>query len=126
MKLKIILFAITTILAYSTSIGQTGEYGKLKKNGKYKTYISKEGKTFKVGDTLTIGKPSLGDQFAFITQGNTNTAAFLADNKIIIHKMKSWGTNPLNYHMYFLIKGYGALHVYINYEAAFDAYEIIE
>ena len=126
MKTKSTLFTIIAVLSVLVCFGQTAKYGELKKKGKYKTYISKEGKTFKVGDTLTIGKPSLGDQFTYVTQGNVGAAAFLAGNTIIINKMKIWGPNKLNSQMYFSIKGYGLIEVLIDYENAFDANEIIE
>jgi len=120
------IILIGLLLTINYGFGQTAKYGELTKKGNYKTYISKESKIFNVGDTLTIGKPSLGDRFAFITQGEVGTARWLTDNKIIINKIKCHGRGPLNYKVYFSVKGYGWVEVLIDYEAAYEAYEIIE
>lgn len=116
-KLILSLFFIT---AFCTA--QTAIYEKTKTSGNFKEYLTKEGQTLKIGDTIVIGYP-LGKEFTFLTQGNQPVAAFLSNNKVIVSNFKAVGSTSRGFKIYALFKGYG-LPVYIDYESALETGEI--
>lgn len=116
-KIFLLLFLITTICT-----AQTAVYNKTKTTGNFKEYLTKDGKSLKIGDTITIGYP-LGKEFTFLTQGNQSVAAFLSNNKVIVSNFKSIGSTNKGFKIYALFKGYG-LPVFIDYESALETGEI--
>ncbi|SHJ25332.1 hypothetical protein SAMN04488096_1212 [Mesonia phycicola] len=116
----------TFILIFSFSIGysQTAEYGKLTKKSEYKIYLTKIGDTLKVGDTLTIGIPTSDLGFTYISQGGQRVSNTLADKKVIVDKLKTYGTEKNGYKVYAHFKGYGLIPVLIDYDTALELGEI--
>lgn len=117
---------LTLIILFSFSIGysQTAEYGKLANKSEYKIYLTKTGDTLKVGDTLTIGIPTSDLGFTFISQGGQRVSNTLSDKKVIVDKLKTYGTKNSGYKMYAHFKGYGLLPVLIDYDTALELGEI--
>jgi hypothetical protein len=94
------------------------------KFGSFKQYITKSNDTLKVGDKITFGLPTNGNQYIYITQGNVPAAAKINGDTVTIHKLKSIGNKTKGYKMYALIKGYGLLPVFVDIEAAIKTEEI--
>ncbi len=113
-----IFFSIT--ITYS----QTAEYGKLTSKSDYEIYLTKTGDTLKVGDTLTIGIPTSDLGFTFISQGGQRVSNTLSDKKVIVDKLKTYGTKKSGYKMYAHFKGYGLIPVLIDYDSALELGEI--
>lgn len=93
---------VATILAIGlmTSIGysQRATYEEVKNKevkGKLDTYISKQGESFSVGDTLTIGKPINGQYTAL--SGNNNHANYIPGSKTIITKLYAFNRHIFVY-----------------------------
>lgn len=93
------------------------------KKGDFNQYITKDSITLKVGDTISIGLPSNGNQYIFITQANMPAGPTISSTDVVIHKLKSVGTKRRGYKMYATFKGYG-LPVYIDIENAIKTEEI--
>lgn len=115
---KIILLLLISFSGFSQKI----IYNKVKTSGNFTEYQDKNGNILKIGDTITIGYPKLNN-FMFITQGNTPVAAFMANKKVVVSKIKSIGTKKIGYKVYMLFGGYG-FSCYVNYEAALETEEI--
>lgn len=115
-----LLFLFTTFGCFA----QTVEYNKISYESNFKEYKSKAGNTIKVGDTLNIGYPRAGDRFTFITQGNEPTGTIIANTRVVITKIKTYGNKTRGYKTYILFKGYGMIPVYIDYESAFETGEL--
>lgn len=116
-NLILLLFFITSFCT-----AQTATYNKTKTTGSFKEYLTKEGHSLKIGDTIEIGYP-LGKEFTFLTQGNQPVAAFLSNNKVVVSNFKAVGSANRGFKIYALFKGYG-LPVYIDYESALETGEI--
>jgi hypothetical protein len=120
---------ITLILAFTAftliAIAQQAEFGKIIGNDTYSTYVSKTGDIISIGDTLILGKPSGEFGFVFITQGDQRVVSSLAGKKVVITQLKSYGTKKSGYTLFAQFKGYGLLPVFINYENAIEAFEVI-
>ncbi len=122
-KMKIFTL-ILLILSISISYSQTAEYGKLTKKSEYKMYITKHGDTLKAGENLTIGIPTSDLGFTYISQGGQRVSNTLADKKVIIDKLKTYGTKKNGYKIYAQFKGYGLIPVLIDYDTALEVGEI--
>lgn len=105
-----------------SAFSQKATYNKTNESGKFTEYQTKEGNVLKLGDTITIGYP-LGNNFTFITQGDLNGSASLANKRVKISKIKSIGNSIRGYKTYILFSGYG-ISVHIDYEAALETGEI--
>lgn len=77
-----------------------------------------------IGDTLTIGLPSTDFGFMFITQGNQKTTPALANTKVVVDKLKTFGNKKRGFKMYAQFKGYGMLPVMIDIETALQTGEL--
>jgi hypothetical protein len=113
--MKILLILLITNYCFS----QTANYNKINTEGNYKEYISKKNISIKIGDTINIKYPLLGDRFVYITQGNSNCGTILANTKNIIKKIKI-----IKNKAYIIFAGYGLINIYIEYESALDNKEI--
>jgi len=118
------LFILFLLFIPLTIKAQTASYGKIQ-NGKkqYKTYITKEGKTITIGDTLKINTPSSDNGFNHITQLGRKAAVFLEGREIVVHKIRTFKDKRFTNRAYISFKGYGAL-VDIDYELALKKGEI--
>lgn len=94
------------------------------KKGTYKQYITKSNDTINVGDKVTFGLPTNGNQYIFITQGNTPAGTVITGDKVTISKLKSIGSTSKGFKMYAVVKGYGLLPVLIDIEAALKTEEV--
>ncbi|GGW28626.1 hypothetical protein [Arenibacter certesii] len=109
---------------FSITYSQTAEYGKLTDKSEYEIYLTKTGDTLKVGDTLTIGIPTSDLGFTYISQGGQRVSNTLSDKKVIVDKLKTYGTKKSGYKMYAHFKGYGLIPVLIDYDTALELGEI--
>jgi hypothetical protein len=113
-------YLLIIVLFFSIkSLSQTIKYNTKIENGFYDEYISKDNFSIKIGDTILIKFPRIGNNYNFITQGNTASGMILVNQKVIIHKIKSYNNN-----VFLLFKGYGLLPVFIQYENAIESKEI--
>ena len=115
---------ILTFLFSITAISQTATYGKLSQKGKYKSYITKAGDTLTIGDKITIDLPR-NDTYAFISQGGNPGGTILTGATVTITKLKTEGSKKRGFKMQAGFSGYGLLTVWIDYENALRAQEII-
>ncbi|UKM64748.1 hypothetical protein GSB9_01305 [Flavobacteriaceae bacterium GSB9] len=120
MKILILLLIFSISITYS----QTAEYGKLTHKSEYEIYLTKTGDTLKVGDTLTIGIPLSDLGFTYISQGGQRVSNTLSDKKVVVDKLKTYGTKKSGYKIYAQFKGYGLLPVLIDYDTALELGEI--
>jgi hypothetical protein len=118
------IFTIILFFSFSIGFSQTAEYGKLTKKSEYKNYITKIGDTLKVGDTLTIGIPTSDLGFTYISQGGQRVSNTLSDKKVVVDKLKTYGTKKSGYKLYAHFKGYGLIPVLIDYDTALEVGEI--
>lgn len=118
-KIAFILLFISSFMS-----AQTATYP-VEKEGKFKTYISRDNIEFSVGQKLEIGLPYAGNQYTFITQGNVPAGAVITGNTVKISKLKAVGNKDTGYKMYAQFKGYGLLPVDIDIESALKTGEII-
>ena len=114
------LFLFFSVAAQS----QVAQYGKVNKKSTFDAYITKAGNTIKAGDTIHIKLPSTDTGFMYISQGQQKVSAMLADTKVEVDKIKSYGNKKRGYKVYLHFKGYGMLPVLIDYETALIADEI--
>lgn len=78
-------------------------------------YLAKDGFSYKVGDTLKIGRPSTNKTFAFITQGGTAAAlagqapeplgVSFSGTNTIIKKIAVGGTKKMGFKIYVIGSG---------------------
>lgn len=117
---------LTIFLLFVVSIGfsQTAQYGNLDKKSEYENYMTKNGFEVKIGDTLTLGVPTSDLGFTYISQGGRRVSNTLADKKVVIDKLKTYGNKKNGYKMYAHFKGYGLFPVLIDYETALELGEI--
>ncbi|WGF93984.1 hypothetical protein [Aequorivita marisscotiae] len=118
------IFTFLLFFCFSIGYSQTAEYGKLTKKSEYKIYITKIGDSLKVGDTLTIGIPNSDLGFTYISQGGQRVSNTLADKKVVVDKLKTYGTKKNGYKLYAHFKGYGLIPVLIDYDTALEVGEI--
>jgi hypothetical protein len=115
-----LIFLITFSFCYS----QKAEFNKLSIKSNYDEYYTKNGDILKLGDTLIIGIPISELGFTYISQGGQRVSNTLSEKKILIDKLKTYGSKSNGYKMYAHFKGYGLLPVLIDYETAFELGEI--
>lgn len=118
------LLAILAILSIVAAHAQTAKFNELTETGKFIEYITKSGDTLRVGDKLTIEKPSADSHFNYLTQGNQFVSVSLSGKEIEVSQLKAWGESRNGYKMYAGFKGYG-IPVLIDYESAVANGEII-
>jgi hypothetical protein len=118
------IFTLFVFFSFSITYSQTAEHGKLTDKSEYEIYLTKTGDTLKVGDTLTIGIPTSDFGFTYISQGGQRVSNTLSDKKVIVHKLKTYGTKKSGYKMYAHFKGYGLIPVLIDYDTALELGEI--
>jgi hypothetical protein len=119
--IKVTLFLL---FSFYISYSQTAEYGKLINKSEYKIYLTKTTDTLKVGDTLIIGIPTSDLGFTYISQNGQRVSNVLADKKVIVDKLKVYGTKISGFKMYAQFKGYGLIPVLIDYDTALELGEI--
>ncbi len=124
MKNILLVLLLLPVLTLSQKVA---EYGKLP-NGKnsFDTYITKAGRSISVGDTLLIGMPSSDNGFNHITQLGQKGAVFLADRKVVVHKIKTFKDKRFAQRAYICFKGYGMALVDVDYELALKTGEITD
>lgn len=110
-------------LDISKSDVDIAEYGKPLKNGFYKSYVSKDGTVVRIGDTVHINIPN-GTHYNYISQGGGFAGSVLANKKVVISKIKVYGTAGHEPILFTGFKGYGLLTVFISYELALEVGEI--
>lgn len=93
-------------------------------SGTFNSYVTEDNHTINIGDTLTIGLPSIDRGFRWISQGGQYGANFLAGKKVVVDKLKTYGNKRQGYKMYVHFKGYGLLPVLIDYEIALKTKEL--
>lgn len=96
MKKTILVIAI--LLSGFINAQRVATYEQVKNKevkGKLDTYISKQGESFSVGDTLTIGKPINGQYTAL--SGNNNHANYIPGSKTIITKLHAYNRHIFVY-----------------------------
>jgi len=94
----------------------------------YKSYVSKDGGVYKIGDRLKILTPSSNKTFAFINvagAGGTNLDISASGHETIIESIRNKGNKNIGYSAEFRTKGYSFLSEYdIDIENAIAAGEI--
>jgi len=72
--MKKLLFVLVAVFISISLLSQELKYSDLssavRPQGPFKSYVSKDGTVYKVGDTLKIGFPSSNKSFAFLSQGD--------------------------------------------------------
>jgi hypothetical protein len=72
--MKKLIFVLMLIAITGKLFSQELKYSDLssttRPQGPFKSYVSKSGTVYKVGDTLKIGFPSSNNTFAFLSQGD--------------------------------------------------------
>lgn len=117
-RLLVFLIFISTSLVAQKTI--THEEMKTISKGMFENiecdiYVGKDGHSYKVGDTLKIGRPSSNKTFAYITSGATAAAlagkapeplsANSSGDNTIIKKMAVGGTKKAGFKIYIVGKG---------------------
>ena len=99
-------------------------------------YVAKDGHSYKVGDTLKIGRPSTNKTFAYLWSGGVAAAlagqeptpltASQSGNNAIIKKLQVGGTKRAGFKMSVIAKGLCAIcgNVLIDFEQALETGEI--
>lgn len=138
MKLQLLIIGI---LLQTTLFGQiltsSDLEGKRKPKGEFRSYVSKRGSTYKIGDILTIGVPSNGDYFIYITEGDgILTASKQVESKATgkkssIKKISIGGNRLTGYYVKLKCSGVvgakaksGLINYHIKLEEAIEAKEI--
>jgi hypothetical protein len=120
------ILLVTIFMIFSNYFfGQEVKYGEVIENGYYDTYHAKDGSTVSVGDTIKLGQPSGNDHFLFIQQGGQYVAPWLADKDVIVTRIKSYGSKKKGYILFVQFKGFGMLPVFIQYDNAVEAGEVL-
>lgn len=129
----IMCISITSLAQNKITADEVKQKTKIKWDEKYDEYVAIDGHTYRVGDTLKIGRPSSNKTFAFIQEGSgILTAATQADMRIsgdntIIKKIYVSGNKKQGFEIDFQTKGACDLcpKYYINAEEAFATGELI-
>ncbi|WP_165749949.1 hypothetical protein [Cellulophaga sp. Z1A5H] len=89
-------------------------------------YITKSKDTLRIGDTLTIGKMSNENHYQYINQANQFAGSQLSGHKIIIKKLIVEKANKNRQAVLWVdFRGWGLYPVFISYEQASEAGEVI-
>lgn len=100
------------------------EFGNLIKAGSYTEYVSKNGETISIGDSLQIETPSNIEKYAHITQNDAYLRADQMNKKLKIKAINVSGDDKKGYMTFFTCKGLGATPVFVKYEDALQTNEI--
>ena len=94
-------------------------------------YVGIDGHTYKIGDTLKLGRPSSNKTFAFIDEGSalvtpTPTSSNSSGTNSIIKRIYVGGTKKMGFRIYFVGKGICGMcpQYYINVEEAMAVGEL--
>lgn len=96
----------------------------LTKAGTYTEYVSKNGATLKVGDSLQISTPSNLERYMYITQNDSYLRSDEMGKKLILKAINVSGDNKKGFNVFFTCKGLGATPVFVKYEEALETNEI--
>jgi hypothetical protein len=113
------------MICVNYSYGQVAKYGEVNGNLTYEKYIAKTGSSVSVGDTIKLGKPSGNDHFLYIQQCEQYVAPWLADRDVVVTQIKSYGNQKRGYTLFVQFKGYGLIPVFIQYDNALAAGEVL-
>ena len=114
MKQSIVILLIAFNLALYAQKVTYSDLGNATSNdikGDYNEYISKNGTSYKVGETIELGQPSNSPNFAFIYngQGTAYMNAQFANRKVKILKVQVLGTKKRGYRAYLKVNGFNSL-----------------
>jgi hypothetical protein len=94
-------------------------------------YVAKDGHSYKIGDTLKIGRPSTNKTFAYINESAGFTemkpaSVSISNNNSVLKRIYVGGTKRTGFHMMVIGKGMCALcpQYYIDFEEAIATGEI--
>lgn len=99
-------------------------------------YVAKDGHSYKVGDTLKVGRPSTNKTFGFLWSGSVAAAlagqeptplpVTYSGNNAIIKKLQVGGTKRAGFKMSVVAKGMCAMcgNIFIDFEQALETGEI--
>lgn len=124
---KIILLLL--IVVGQTTLAQNKKvksvsHDALTKAGTFTEYVSKNGATIKVGDSLQINNPSNFERYMYITQNDAYLRADNMNKKLKLKAINVSGDNKKGYSVFFTCKGLGATPVFVKYEDAVETNEI--
>lgn len=143
--MKQILVVAIALIASIQSYGQktiTAEQMKTFTKGAFEAadfdqYVALDGHTYKVGDTLKIGRPSVNKTFTFIEDYSgvagalagtplTPTSASVSGNNTVIKRIYAQGTKRAGFRIYIISKGLCGMcpNYLINIEEAFAVGEL--
>lgn len=124
-----LMFIINLVFAQEATYSNV-QAEKYRNNQLFKSYVSKDGTVYKVGDTLKIGVPSSNKTFAFVYMysfGGTPERApiSISGTNAIIKKIRVVGNKRAGFQASFQTKGYSSLmNYYIGIEEALATGEI--
>lgn len=113
------------LLICSISFAQTSKYSDNILPGAYTEYITSNNVNISVGNKIRIGFPSNGSYFVYITQGNESVHSKLNNILVEITKIEAIKLQNGYTKTYAYFKGFGALPVQIDIEAAIHFKEIL-
>lgn len=113
------------LLICSISFAQNLKYSDNIVSGTYTEYTSSNNLKILVGQKLRIGFPTNGNYFTYITQGNESVHSKLNNILVEITKIEAVKLQNGYTKTYAYFKGFGALPVQIDIEAAIFFKEII-
>jgi hypothetical protein len=94
-------------------------------------YVAKDGHSYKIGDTLKIGRPSINKTFAYINESAGFTelkpaSISISSNNSVLKRIYVGGTKRTGFHMMVIGKGMCALcpQYYIDFEDAIATGEL--
>lgn len=114
---------ILVFLFCASSFAQTATYPP--QEGRFKTYVTKNGDTISIGDKVQLGIPFGGTTFIFLSQDSQYVRSRLAGDIVTITKLESRTNNKTSYKMQAFFKGYGLVPVIIDVENALEVKELI-
>lgn len=123
-KLLILLLIVVGQTAWAQKKVKRTEYGNFGKAGAYTEYVSKDGATIKVGDSLQINNPSNFERYMHITQNDAYLRADNMNKKLKLKGINVSGDDKKGYTVFFTCKGLGATPVFVMYEDALQTNEI--
>jgi|SRR5690606_28138664 len=126
--LKSVLFLMFIFLSIQTEAQnkkvKRAEFDQLTKAGSFTEYVSKDGFTIKVGDTLQIQNPSNFERYMYITQNDAYLRADQMQKKFPIKAINVSGDKKKGFTVYCTLKGSGATPVFVRLEDALITNEI--
>ncbi len=95
------------------------------KEGRYGSYVTKNGNVVSLKDTITIGLPTGPEGFRFITSGWESQSNITAGRKVVISEIRTFKRNHLKSKVFLKFKGLGVFYPsFIDYEMALTSGEI--